>query len=1492
MAIDYRNKFSAYKQETDGQYQPVGTIVPFLVDLNSGDSGEDPAYSYRNFLYCDGRTLNIREHPHLYNCIGNTYGGAPEVEKTQPSQAGGITKLYYINGKAFINIKADASIAGPVKMPYPYGVLFRPIDNTGGTTPGNGLGGLDSNFAYNTFYGTKAPTEDVTSQVPQNGSEFAYEIVFASTAAVSGSTVVFTAGNHPYVKFRKTFNFRDYPYNVGTFNLPDYRDRIITGYGAVDGDGSPTIENALINNVGQTGGRWFISQSNLLDGGVFFNVGNVKTTGYTNIAADIFTNITGSVEFTIGPIDDHIFSRPVEHFHYILSSEPDEGLEAEFGTSPSDQYAVLYTKTRANLIPFEPQGSNGLALGHSHGLLNTPLNDPRMATYGNTAGIGGEDPNVPADVNYDVNDPVLTSGATYTNVSLENYGTGTGEIGGFAAPSVTDRGDKYLAFGYDATGTYGGSQLLTSRSVRYVMDFTGYTQLYIFAISGNDSNGGERVNDPGEGLRIRFSDGSEDELIPSAQDFKAQTGSTGFSQYDAIYTYWTQNFVPIPTALQTANQAFEIFQNLDPTVEQKAETPPGNDNANDMVGIQAIGLRGGIPEDPPDPNGTYPVTGSPIVTIASITYEASLGYALATSAEPHGFDTGMVVEISGSTDVAYNGAFEVLSDQLTGTTFTYTPVDTPVVSPAPGLITAKIATGTFTTETSIPDPRTYVIDGNTVIGGKPDEFEIPGTGVIFQSDDRNTPGTINMNAVTAGAGEEFSQITINLVAPGGGGADSGNDGGDGGYAYATFNWKGTNRTVYAYGGDGGQRGSNGGNGGSGGTILIPQVLIDDPDFTYSSSNGLDGSDGGGTGTDGSNISGGGTDNAPGTGGDGKSEASTSSVTGNWSQFNSSGTWNAPAIGSGETGRTILFELAGGGGAGGNPNGNSGCNNSANGGSGNGGALISGSFTVLPSSIGYTIGNGGIAGFNNVDGFINGTGYEASGTSGGNGAAVGGDGGQGAWGNGATAGSGGGASGMYFNGGNAIVGAGGGGGGGGSGGGFNGGGTTDGCYAGGNAAGADTNLHSQSSALDFNNGGNGSSSGCTSGGGGGGGAGCGPATISSGGTAGVAGVGHNGNGGGTGGDRGDSAYRNDYVNATFSTASNGGSPGNNGGKGYFRVRVDTQTLSYGSPGGGGGQGAQINFSLIGQNVSVVAGLQNRGSGGGDGTDGENGSISVTYYGSEGGETVTGEFTEPAGKFYEGDPPGGSAFDGNVWLSSTADGDSETNALTPVNPGTGTGNASGFSFSSGSGAPSYNGLATKYIPFSGPGTREYVVGPINMTNVEQIKFSIIRGSNFNGGEQPDESVIAYWRQQGSTTTNLLETIMDGNDPAAGWTEKVITIPEGANVKQGGIELILRQTRSAGIGDNATNNNDNYGISAIQFVYQEVTTQVFTPSDGNTISDVDFVTEDVTALDAGLISGDGQFVMSSSTPISTTALVSPENDIPLITKYHRVKYLIKAL
>lgn len=230
------------------------------------------------------------------------------------------------------------------------------------------------------------------------------------------------------------------------------------------------------------------------------------------------------------------------------------------------------------------------------------------------------------------------------------------------------------------------------------------------------------------------------------------------------------------------------------------------------------------------------------------------------------------------------------------------------------------------------------------------------------------------------------------------------------------------------------------------------------------------------------------------------------------------------------------------------------------------------------------------------------------------------------------------------------------------------------------------------------------------------------------------------------------------------------------------------------------------------------------------------------------------------------------------------------MIPTIPGLGTGNNSKFSLPSGSGVPTYGGIITKYLPFTGSGTREYIIGPFDMRSVNQLSFLMIRGSNFNGGATPEEDIIAYWRRTDSQTTNLLDTVITTSGSAS-WANYNINIPEGDNVRDTNILIILRQTRNDGQDDNATNTEDNYGLAAVTTFFDEVTTREFTPAVGNTITDVDYVSTVVSPTLAGLTATDGLFEMSSSTPISTTALVSPERDIPLITRYHRVKYLIKS-
>lgn len=75
------------------------------------------------------------------------------------------------------------------------------------------------------------------------------------------------------------------------------------------------------------------------------------------------------------------------------------------------------------------------------------------------------------------------------------------------------------------------------------------------------------------------------------------------------------------------------------------------------------------------------------ISILSITEDA--GVATATSAEPHGYGTGLTITISGASPAEYNGTFEITA--LSGTTFSYS-VPTPLVD-ATGTIISSFTGG-------------------------------------------------------------------------------------------------------------------------------------------------------------------------------------------------------------------------------------------------------------------------------------------------------------------------------------------------------------------------------------------------------------------------------------------------------------------------------------------------------------------------------------------------------------------------------------------------------------------------------------------------------------------------------------------------------------------------------------------------------------------------------------------------------------------------------
>ena len=107
MPVSYRNRYSNYLQEHRNNYAPIGSIFPVGVDSYSapedrngdGSGGEDPEYGYNGYLYCDGSELKIRDYPHLYLAVKNTYGGSTGVNINVNGEPGSIRRTYWINNK-------------------------------------------------------------------------------------------------------------------------------------------------------------------------------------------------------------------------------------------------------------------------------------------------------------------------------------------------------------------------------------------------------------------------------------------------------------------------------------------------------------------------------------------------------------------------------------------------------------------------------------------------------------------------------------------------------------------------------------------------------------------------------------------------------------------------------------------------------------------------------------------------------------------------------------------------------------------------------------------------------------------------------------------------------------------------------------------------------------------------------------------------------------------------------------------------------------------------------------------------------------------------------------------------------------------------------------------------------------------------------------------------------------------------------------------------
>ena len=704
-------------------------------------------------------------------------------------------------------------------------------------------------------------------------------------------------------------------------------------------------------------------------------------------------------------------------------------------------------------------------------------------------------------------------------------------------------------------------------------------------------------------------------------------------------------------------------------------------------------------------------------------------------------------------------------------------------------------------------------------------------------------------------------VAGDLGGSGGGGATSDVDGTNGGDSYYEFNYNGNQIQIVAEGGVGGSDGDSGGAGGAGGQARIVSGGAGATNVTGTGTYTVSGldinivqyNDGnpGGNGTTSSGGSGATTGYITGAGGDGArtlytgtNETSQSYTTPSSSFY----TYTIPATWPLDSLKAII--RGGGGGSGGPGDGD------GNGPwwAGNGGDGKSITVNINPSGAGgmrVYVGGGGIA----PDNAVIGTPRYYGGSGATDGFSGGGNGGTGTGGGGGGGGGGSSAVGTSVV---MIAGAGGGGGGG----------------AGGDGAqGADQNgtVTGNDGAQNLNNifsgsGSNGGNSVCSGGGGGAGGGGVGFGAGIGGG--GGAGNGSNARRDGYGGQRGQSGYRGSGSGATATFVSEGdagnggtvnaGGMANGGGGSVEMIAVENQTF-YGDGGGGGGSGAYLAFTF--ESTNINAGTMVIGQSGVAGAQPGQGKVGYQISEQSGGGTGT---SVTSGIF-----------------------DSSSPQVDYVQSGTGTGINGGFS--STDGAKYLRFFGQEAVRFARSIAIDATSGNSKSSPINAIRIRVIRGDGSNGGETPNEPLELFASNDSATSFNKIGTISSALGPTD-WT--IVDIPITSTYQVANVIFEVRQTRS-GAGNPE---NDNFGIDYISFVHEEVEQTITTYPSAKADLGIEFVKERIEPQgdplnSAGLEVNEGTFTLSSAVKLNVDSSLQPDVDIPLLTRYHLVKYMIRA-
>jgi hypothetical protein len=436
---------------------PVNGVTAYNDLTGDGSPQDNPEYQYYGYLYCDGAEYNIIDYPLLYEQIGNNYGG---------TASNGID---ITNGGSGYDTGTDVTFSAPQATG---GIVATGLVVVNGGV----ITAINLTFAGSGY--TSAPTITLTNT--GGGSGFAADVRFdrfGQIAAINATNVM---------------TFWPDP-NMGTFRVPDLLAKKIVGVGPVYGVGTPTIAN-VETSVGNIGGQWYFSRDSQKQ---FFNIGNVRTTGYTSVVGNTNGRITGSQTITVTLADNDLDGPPV-HSHLLYHSEAPNVQGFPGSSVQIDPFMTGYRTRTGRVSPFNPSGN--VKLSHSHALSRDRLTGlSTLATYDVYNWQGGDaGPGTLKD-----NGNYYASGGsgtfvtlTYTPFPLHKSFSSGSLIGGREIITEGTPVYNYVDTAFNTAGVY-----------PYSLD-VNVDEIQIFAYGGSGSGGvyNQAGNDGGD-TEIRLGDG-------------------------------------------------------------------------------------------------------------------------------------------------------------------------------------------------------------------------------------------------------------------------------------------------------------------------------------------------------------------------------------------------------------------------------------------------------------------------------------------------------------------------------------------------------------------------------------------------------------------------------------------------------------------------------------------------------------------------------------------------------------------------------------------------------------------------------------------------------------------------------------------------------------------------------------------------------------------------------------------------------------------------